>query len=359
MATEFGANTTWGKNLQPSAPSTALMLGKDIRWIRVAVKAETFGPKWTLTIRDAKGRPLQTLSSSFVAQDRPFWTDRLPTNELHFFLESADPAAKVRLAEYVAMSTTAKRPYYSIQGDKEVWVDLFESPLETVDTLRRRKGDAVGMLVAHSGSNLNGFKVWSCSGFLIAGAPKMLFVTNDHCGGPWSAEDRWSSGICETAVIDFSWDGDQINREFGCRTVMIRDQANDLAILELTGAQTDVPPMALVLRNKPLTEESIFIIHHPASLSKQISFNCKGITEAASAVGTVNLQSDFAHLCDTEGGSSGAPALDNDGLVVGVHHLGFQKDSHGKCDMLSKAVNVAKLIALLQSNKALTGYEIK
>ena len=123
---------------------------------------------------------------------RPFWTDRLPTNELYFFLESADPAAKIRLAEYVAMSATAKRPYYSIQGAKEVWVDLFESPLETVDTFHRRKGDAVGMLVAHSGSNLNGFKVWSCSGFLIAGTPKMLFVTNDHCGGPWSAEDRWS-----------------------------------------------------------------------------------------------------------------------------------------------------------------------
>ncbi|WP_375312798.1 serine protease [Bradyrhizobium sp. A5] len=358
LATEFGANTMWGKNVQPSGAPTALTLPKDIRWIRVAVKPEYPGPEWVLTIRDVKGRPLQTISSSVVVQGHPFWTDRLPVNELYFFLESSDPAAKVRLTEYVAMSATAKRPYYSIQGPKEAWIDLFESPLENVDSLHRRKGDAVGMFVAHSGSNLNGFKVWSCSGFLIADAPKMLFVTNDHCGGPWSAEDRWSGGVCETAIIDFSWDGDLVKREFGCRSVM-RDQANDLAVLELSGPQTDVPPKALVLRNKSLNDESVSIIHHPASLPKQISQNCKGVTDAAAGIDTVNLQSDFAHLCDTEGGSSGAPVLDDDGLVVGIHHLGFQRDTHGKCDMFNKAVDVAKLVAFLASKPELKGYQIK
>ncbi|MFK4380819.1 trypsin-like serine peptidase [Bradyrhizobium sp. USDA 223] len=358
MATEFGVNTIWGKNVQPSAAPTALTLPKDIRWIRVAVKPEYPGADWVLTIRDVKGRPLQSISSSAVVQGHPVWTERLPVNELYFFLDSSDPAAKVRLTEYIAMSATAKRPYYSIQGPKEAWIDLFESPLENVDTLHRRKGDAVGMFVAHSGSNLNGFKVWSCSGFLIANSPKLLFVTNDHCGGPWTIDDRWSGGVCETAVVDFSWDGDLVKREFGCRSAM-RDPANDLAVLELSTTQTDAPPKALALRKKPLKDERVSIIHHPASLPKQISLNCKGITDAAAGIDTVNLETDFAHLCDTEGGSSGAPILDDDGFVVGIHHLGFEKDTQGKCDMINKAVNVGRLIEFLASKPELVGVQIK
>lgn len=358
LATEFGKNTTWGKNLQPSAAPVDLGLDDNTRWIRVAMTVENPAWNWTVTIRDAKERPLQSISSRQMTQNKPFWTDRLPTNRLQFFVESTDPTVKVRLTEYIAMSAKAIRPYYSIQGVKEQWVDLFESDLALVDTLHRRKGDAVGLFVAHSGSNLNGFKVWSCTGFLIANSPKMLFVTNDHCGGPWKADDRWTSGICETAVVDFSWDGDQVKREYGCRSVT-RSPENDLAILELEKMENVVPPKTLSLRSTPLKDESITIIHHPASLPKQISLNCRGITEAVSGIDTVNLQRDFAHICDTEGGSSGAPILDKDGVVVGIHHLGFEKDTNGACDMYSKAVKVSVLIALLKGNPAMAGFEVK
>jgi hypothetical protein len=309
---------------------------------------------WKMTIRDALDRPLQSISSAQLEPDRPFWTDRLPTNALSFFLEASGSSPTIRLMEYVAMSSEAKRPYYSIQGDREQWVDLFGT---TVDTFYRRKGDTIGMFIGHSGTNLNGFKVWSCSGFVVANKPKILFVTNDHCGGPWNVADRWSTGVCENAVIDFSWDGDPVSREYSCKSV-VRDPVNDLAVLELTSNRIEAPPNAAALRDIPLQEELISIIHHPASLAKQISQSCQGVTTAAEAAGTVNLTRDFAHRCDTEGGSSGAPVLDERGLVVGIHHMGFQKNAAGTCDMFNKAVKVSSLIALLKSQQAWSGYEI-
>jgi hypothetical protein len=139
----------------------------------------------------------------------------------------------------------------------------------------------------------------------------------------------------------------------------VRDQVNDLAIIELAPNKTEAPPNILTLRDASLNEEPIAVIHHPASLAKQISQKCQGMTTAAASIGTVDLTRDFAHRCDTEGGSSGAPVLDENGLVVGIHHLGFQKNASGTCDMFNKAVNVSHLIALLKSQQAWSGYQIK
>jgi S1-C subfamily serine protease len=356
MATEFGTNTTLGTNIQPSTLPFELHLAKETRWIRVLLRSPgEASSDWTMTIRDVSERPLQSISSSQLEQNSPFWTDRLPANAINFFLEAASSSTTIRLMEYVAMSSEATRPYYSIQGDKEQWVDLFRPE---IDPFYRRKGDSIGMFIGHSGSNASGFKVWSCSGFLVANKPKVLFVTNDHCGGPWSADDRWTPGVCENAVIDFSWDGDSVSREYSCKKV-VRDQANDLAIIEIAANKTEAPPNILTLRDASLNEEPIAVIHHPASLEKQISRNCQGMTAAASSIGTVDLTRDFAHRCDTEGGSSGAPVLDENGLVVGIHHLGFQKNATGTCDMFNKAVNVSRLIALLKSQQDWSGYQIK
>jgi len=355
MATEFGTNTAWGENLQPSTVPVELPLDQDIRWIRVLLKSVDAPSDWKITIRDALDRPLQSISSAQLEQNRPFWTDRLPTNALNLFLEAPHSSPTIRLMEYVAISREAKRPYYSIQGEKEQWVDLFRADM---DPFYRRKGDAIGMFIGHSGSNVSGFKVWTCSGFVVANKPKVLFVTNDHCGGPWSAADRWTAGVCENATIDFSWDGDAVGREYSCKDVL-RDPANDLAVLELASNRIEAPPNILALRETSLQDEPVSIIHHPASLAKQISQNCQGVTKAAEAAGTVNLTRDFAHRCDTEGGSSGAPVLDDHGLVVGIHHLGFQKNAAGTCDMFNKAINVSYLIGLLKSKQALSGYDVQ
>ncbi len=72
------------------------------------------------------------------------------------------------------------------------------------------------------------------------------------------------------------------------------------------------------------TPEDLFIIQHPGSQPKQVSFiNCR-LTQTH--ISGRDEGTDFTHTCDTAGGSSGSPIFNAEGLLVGLHHFGFQED---------------------------------
>jgi hypothetical protein len=60
---------------------------------------------------------------------------------------------------------------------------------------------------------------------------------------------------------------------------------------------------------------------------------------------------DFTHNCDTEGGSSGAPIFTEQGALVGIHHLGFDKLSDGTCDKKNKGVHIGGILDHLKNTK--------
>jgi S1-C subfamily serine protease len=359
MATEFGSYTPLGYNLVASPGQLPqpfpIPEGNNIRSLRVLLTPiEDRSRDWTIVIRDADQRPLQSISSRQLSSDKPFWTQRFQTNSIQIFVESTAATPVARAVEYVATAKDAVHPYYSVLGPEAKWKDLFSDD----SYFFRRRGDSIGMFIAHSSNPVSGTQLWTCSGFVIANKPDVLFVTNDHCGGPWDSADRWSASVCGNAVVDFSWDGKAVSREYTCEQVL-RDEEDDLAILKLNSVLPEAPPPPLPLRAARLTSEEVAIIHHPAAMSKMISKGCSAAASDVFHTGTVDFGRDFVHRCDTEGGSSGAPVLDLQGRVVGVHHLGFERTASNSCDMLNKAVGVEKLIDLLHSQPSLTGYMVE
>ena len=88
-------------------------------------------------------------------------------------------------------------------------------------------------------------------------------------------------------------------------------------------------------------DQALVIIEHPAGEFKQASIDdCK--VKSVSRPGSGGGSTDFGHLCDTLGGSSGSPVLDRQsGGLVGLHHLGIPG---GAVDPVNQAVHIGQVL---------------
>jgi hypothetical protein len=294
------------------------------------------GAAWSLTIRDRDLRPIETLSSATFGASGRQWTRRIYTHgEVRLDMQTVDPTVKITLPTVIVMPEKASQPYYSIQGDKETFKDLYiDTPTES-----RAAGDHVGMISA-----IWGKASWCCSAVAVA---EDLVLTNWHCGGNpqqlGSAADVWSQAICDRTMVDFSWDGDAVDREFACKEVVDKNEAADFALLRVQPVnRLDTLRPAVLRRQGPALDEILRMIHHPACRSKQLTTNCK-----VASVGVLGwkggLHSDFKYPCDSENGSSGAPLFDAQNRVVGIHHLGFEVIG-GTCDRQNKGVALSSVL---------------
>jgi hypothetical protein len=358
MVTEFGRHVPWGRVIA-AGETRRLSEADTTRYLRVQLKAATpTSSSWSLVIRDVAGRPLQSIGPQQLPAGMVIWTDRLPRPYLELQVEADNTAGPViETLSYVAMPSTAARPYYSVQvPGNAAWKDLYSAASEI-----RPLGDSIGMLVASEGNAISGVQSWTCSGVVIATNPDVLFVTNEHCGGVWAdPAKRWTKEIVDSVFVDFSWDADGIDREYKATALETRSIADDLAILRLVAARPEAPPRRLPIRKARMDQDrdSLMLIHHPAAETKKVSLACRGFTDAVAGVSTVDQTRDFAHRCDTEAGSSGSPVLDEKWQIIGIHHLGFEKLPNGQCDRLNKAVHAQKLIDLLAANPRLKGYTV-
>lgn len=340
--------------MQPDAARLRLVPHQDpqelVRYMRVQIRlVRGARGRWYLTVRDADLRPVEVLTPESFAASTVRWTGRIPGSVVSFDLDPADDSTETRetklsLDEYIGMPEKAAISYYSIQVDGHPrYRELYKDP----DRRKRRLGDAVGFLM---GSYVP--KSWCCSGVVVG---ENLLLTNWHCGGVSGStppECFWSRTVCRDTLIDLSWDGDGLSREFQCLEVLAKDRERDFALLRVgpLGAGTAADPLRL-RGAPPAAGEALAIIHHPECKSKQITDSCTVVEAAYPAWVGGRADIDFTHQCDTEEGSSGGAVLDGQGRLIGLHHMGFAQtdDVAAKAQRRNAAVRMDQIRAFLES----------
>lgn len=173
----------------------------------------------------------------------------------------------------------------------------------------------------------------TCTGFLIT---KFKVLTNHHC-----ISDEVT---CSTASIGFGYhvneDG-SFNKvdQYKCAS-LLSNKSLDFSVIQLDRPVDDDWPVVEVADLVPTAGEKLILLHHPGGRAKSITFeDCSVFKIPAPGVDSM---SDFAHTCDSETGSSGAPLFNFEGRVVGLHHWGRAR--LGEFKSANRAILMEKII---------------
>jgi V8-like Glu-specific endopeptidase len=156
--------------------------------------------------------------------------------------------------------------------------------------------------------------MYVCTGFMI---DKEHLITNEHCVN--------TQDICAStqAIFGFQYsDADVLNpgQGFECKDLAEVDYGLDYAILKIDGRPGEKWGYLNLAEADTYDGQELIIIQHPGGEPKQVS-----IQDCATGVAVADgrdLKTDFSHICDTMGGSSGSPVITLQGKVVGLHHFG-------------------------------------
>jgi Trypsin-like peptidase domain len=322
----------------------------------ISVRPTVIDRNWNVVFRDDAMRVLATMGpEDFTDADGkmvvPRWTGRLASPSVIVdLLAHGTSDVAIDIAQGIAYPhESSDARLFSIQGPTPSWHPLYSG---TGDQIPKRAGDAVGMLVSAADDPGGKTESWCCSGVMVA---RDLMLTNWHCGGhniPDSA--YWNKSVVANTLIDLSWDGGAVARQYSGAELVMKDEDLDFALIKVrpvAGGGGEVGgAVRATIATHPLKDfDPIFQIHHAQCKPKLLSSHCKVVSLQfpgwiANAADPGAPKTDFTHDCDTETGSSGSPIFDDQGLLVGLHHLGFQKNAKCEADRLNKAVQISEIV---------------
>jgi V8-like Glu-specific endopeptidase len=121
-----------------------------------------------------------------------------------------------------------------------------------------------------------------------------------------------------------------------------KENSDDFLILRAL-RPFDVSKMQLPrLGADPYPKQDLIIFHHPSAQSLMVSMGCRAMNEPLDGVM-------LKHRCNTEPGSSGAPILNDDLEIVGIHiHSGLRPDDSTSFNQGLLISEVMKISAVLR-----------
>lgn len=268
---------------------------------------------YQLVVRDIDHNVLVRIESSTLEGKQVYWSDILYTNYVLMQVEKTDKkhllGFSFSIREFVVEG--GGRIKFESHDGSPVWVDVYKTHNDKIWELSR----SIAKLSVPQGRRNR-----ACSGFLIG--PNRL-ITNQHCVE--------NSEQCEAMVIIFGYEFDrrvvrQPGVQYRCAGLLgTPNKELDFTVLEIAQGNRDLSEWGQLELSTELASGKLFIIQHPGGdLKKIVQKDCEVTTRDAE--NRQGEQNDFGHKCDTEDGSSGSPVFDSMHRVIGLHHLGWEKD---------------------------------
>lgn len=342
------------KDITDAVTPNVLPAGQEIRWVwrydhdsatkflRLHIKVQGCpnDTSWFLLIKDGDGNVYDRLTASSlrwaanstdcsVETDR--WTQRVPGQKVRVELHAIANPRNLRIV--------IDRLNYSffMPGTKAITTGS-DNMRDLVDAFGRDhrfysygRSVAIIYLQMSDGSG----RETNCTGFLLA--PDLL-MTNRHC-----ISESWQ---LDTAKAVFGFESKPFQLDTVAFTkIEMQDEPLDFTILRLAQPASSNWPPVKISNNAVQTNGQLLLIQHPSERTKVISqIDCT--VQSATVTDRPQNPDDFYHLCDCEGGSSGAPIIEAaTGRVIGLHHLGIERPRKSGINLAVKMDTIMRKVA--------------
>lgn len=322
-------------------------------WLRfrIVVRNAPAGVRWFIDLFDAAvggARVDRVGPDDFAPIEavRPPLLQRLPTaapDEARGAWTKLVESAQARLELYAdgevgAMSVAVERCHFEFAapaGKAIVGADDRQDLVVAYGREHRyyRWSAPIGLLLFQ---RLSDGRDTNCTGFLVA---PLLFVTNHHCVS--------AAAQLRTATVEFGVESAPVSPPVraAIASIVYTNPGLDTSVLRLASAPSVLP--AVFADRAPAAGDALVLIQHPGRRPKTIAVkDCRVVAAEVEAL-VAGTRTDFTHACDSEGGSSGAPLLDEaTGRIVGLHHLALA-DPRSR-DYLNFGVRAPALVEALR-----------
>lgn len=269
--------------------------------------------RWSIKVKngakDKSGLVIQEIDSEFLTRlsANSFWTTTASGNAItiEVWAEKQPSSLSFKIDKLIFERRQVAVKSYMNEKDPKIRdiadfkaVDKYYQPARSIAKLTVFDGD----------------EVYPCTGFLIGDD---LLMTNFHCLPE-------KNPPCPNIFAEFGYEtkGNDVERVV-CTGVGPSSEEMDFATLRLKGSPgTKWGHLNLSSTDVKGQPDSVFVAQHPDGRVKHIAIQqCRIMNEFN--IGKI----EFPHSCDTVGGSSGSPIIDEEGLVIGLHHAGFAKSA--------------------------------